>query len=569
MKQKIQRFGGAMFTPVLLFAFAGIMVGIATIFRNTQIMGPIAEPTTIWYKVWFMIEQGAWTVFNQLPLLFAISLPISLAKKQNARACMEAFVIYLTFNYFLSALLLEFGPQFGINFAAEVGGTSGLAMIAGIKTLDTGMMGAILVSAIVVFLHNKFYDIELPDYLGAFKGSAFVVMIGFFVMIPVALGVAVVWPKVQYGMIGLQEFFKNSGTGAFKGSAFVVMIGFFVMIPVALGVAVVWPKVQYGMIGLQEFFKNSGTIGVGAYVLLQKLLLPLGLHHFIYAPVLFDSVIVEGGTIAYWANHLNEFVNSTAPLIELYPMGGFSNGELAKVFGVIGVAWAFYSTAKPNKKKMVLAIMIPATLTSIMTGITEPLEFTFLFVAPVLYIVYSILAAVMAMVTLAFGIIGNFGTGLPNIIFMNIIPLFKNREMMYLTLLLLGIAFIFIHYIVFKFMILKFDYKTPGREDDEDEIKLYTKDDYNSKNNKGRISSTSGIDENLLIEALGGKDNILEISNCATRLRLAVADENLVKDLNTFKKLGAVGLVKSGKSIQVIIGLNVPKVRENIEMLIS
>uniref|UniRef100_UPI0026279725 PTS transporter subunit EIIC n=1 Tax=Terrisporobacter sp. TaxID=1965305 RepID=UPI0026279725 len=357
--------------------------------------------------------------------------------------------------------------------------------------------------------------------------------------------------------------------GAFKGSAFVVMIGFFVMIPVALGVAVVWPKVQYGMIGLQEFFKNSGTIGVGAYVLLQKLLLPLGLHHFIYAPVLFDSVIVEGGTIAYWANHLNEFVSSTAPLIELYPMGGFSNGELAKVFGVIGVAWAFYSTAKPNKKKMVLAIMIPATLTSIMTGITEPLEFTFLFVAPVLYIVYSILAAVMAMVTLAFGIIGNFGTGLPNIIFMNIIPLFKNREMMYLTLLLLGIAFIFIHYIVFKFMILKFDYKTPGREDDEDEIKLYTKDDYNSKNNKGRISSTSGIDENLLIEALGGKDNILEISNCATRLRLAVADENLVKDLNTFKKLGAVGLVKSGKSIQVIIGLNVPKVRENIEMLIS
>lgn len=522
MKQKIQRFGGAMFTPVLLFAFAGIMVGLATIFKNTQIMGAIAEPTTIWYKVWFMIEQGSWTVFNQLPLLFAISLPISLAKKQNARACMEAFVIYLTFNYFLSALLLQFGPQFGIDFAAEVGGTSGLAMIAGIKTLDTGMMGAILVSGIAVLLHNKLYDIELPDYLSAFKGSAFVVMVGFFVMIPVALGVALVWPKVQFGMIGLQEFFKN-----------------------------------------------SGSIGLGAYVLLQKLLLPLGLHHFIYAPVLFDSVIVEGGTIAYWANHLSEFVNSTAPLIELYPMGGFSNGELAKVFGVIGVAWAFYSTAKPSKKKMVLALMIPATLTSIMTGITEPLEFTFLFIAPVLYVVYSILAAVMAMVMLAFGVIGNFGTGLPNIIFMNIIPLFKNREMMYLTMLVIGIAFTFIHYFVFKFMILKFDYKTPGREDDEEEIKLYTKDDYNSKNNKKSISTAKGINEELLIEALGGIENIVEISNCATRLRLAVADENLVKDLDTFKKLGAVGLVKSGKSIQVIIGLNVPKVRENIEVLIS
>lgn len=523
MKQKIQRFGGAMFTPVLLFAFAGIMIGLATIFRNPQIMGAIAEPTTMWYKIWFMVEEGSWTVFRQLPLLFAISLPISLAKKQNARACMEVFVIYLTFNYFLSALLSQFGPTFGIDFAAEVGGTSGLAMIAGIKTLDTGMMGAILIASIVVFLHNKFYDIELPDYLGAFKGSAFVVMLGFFVMIPVAFGVALVWPKVQFAMIGLQEFFKN-----------------------------------------------AGAIGLGAYVLLQKLLLPVGLHHFIYAPVLFDSVIVEGGSIAYWANHLGEFAASTAPLIELYPMGGFSNGELAKVFGVIGVAWAFYATAKPEKKKMVLALMIPATLTSIMTGITEPLEFTFLFIAPVLYIVYSILAAVLAMVMLAFGVIGNFGTGLPNIIFMNLIPLFKGREMMYISMLIIGVIFTFIHYIVFKFLILKFDYKTPGREDDEEEIKLYSKDDYKSKNEVKELNTAlSSSNEELLIEALGGKGNIVEITNCATRLRLSVEDETLVKDTNTFKKLGAVGLVKSGKSIQVIIGLNVPKVRENIESLIS
>lgn len=522
MKQKIQRFGGAMFTPVLLFAFAGIMVGLATIFRNPQIMGPLADPGTIWYKAWFMVEEGSWTVFRQLPLLFAIALPISLAKKQGARACMEAFVIYLTFNYFLSALLSEFGTTFGIDFAAEVGGTSGLAMIAGIKTLDTGMMGAILISSIVVYIHNKFYDVDLPDYLGAFKGSAFVVMIGFFAMIPVAIIVAMVWPKVQFAMIGLQEFFKT-----------------------------------------------SGSIGLGAYVLLQKLLLPLGLHHFIYAPVLFDSVIVEGGSIAYWANHLGEFANSTAPLIELYPMGGFSNGELAKVFGVIGVALAFYKTAKPNKKKIVAAIMIPATLTSIMTGITEPLEFTFLFVAPVLYIVYSILAAILAMVMLAFGVIGNFGTGLPNIIFMNIIPLFKNREVMYLTMLVIGIIFTYIHYIVFKFLILKFDYKTPGREDDDEETRLYSKDEFKSKNDKDNLDENSACKEEALIEALGGRENITEITNCATRLRLSVVDESLVKDLNTFKKLGAVGVVKSGKSVQVIIGLNVPQVREKMEMLIG
>lgn len=525
MKQKIQRFGGAMFTPVLLFAFAGIMVGLSTIFKNPQIMGSMAEPNTVWYKVWFIIEEGSWTVFRQLPLLFAIALPISLAKKQNARACMEAFVIYLTFNYFLSALLAQFGANFAIDFSAEVGGTSGLAMISGIKTLDTGMMGAILISGIVVYIHNKFYDVDLPDFLGAFKGSAFVVIIGFFVMIPVALVVVIIWPKVQGGMIELQTFFKS-----------------------------------------------AGSIGVGAYVLLQKLLLPVGLHHFIYAPVLFDSAIVEGGTVVYWANHLNEFVSSTLPLKELYPMGGFSNGELAKVFGAIGIAWAFYSTAKPNKKKVVAAIMIPATLTSIMTGITEPLEFTFLFIAPLLYIVHSVLSSLLAMVMLWFGVIGEFGMGLPNIISVNIVPLFKGREGMYLTLLVIGVMFTLIYYLVFKYLILKFDYKTPGREDDEEETKLYSKSEYNSRKelNKKEEKLISGLsNEQALIEALGGRENIVEISNCATRLRLSVVDENLVQDLDTFKKLGAVGLVKSGKSIQVIIGLNVPQVREKIEVLIS
>lgn len=515
MKQKIQRFGGAMFTPVLLFAFAGIMIGLATVLKNPQIMGSIAEPNTIWYKVWFMIEEGSWTVFRQMPILFAVALPISLAKKQNARACMEALVIYLTFNYFLGALLTQFGPSFGIDFAAEVGGTSGLAMIAGIKTLDTGMMGAILISGIVVYIHNKFYDIELPDFLGAFKGSAFVVMLGFFIMIPVAIVVALIWPKVQGGMLLLQGFFKS-----------------------------------------------AGIFGVGAYVFTQKLLLPVGLHHFIYAPVLFDSAIVEGGVISYWANNLNEFMSSTVPLVQLHPLGGYSNGELVKVFGVIGIACALYATAKPHKKKMVAAIMIPATLTSIMTGITEPLEFTFLFVAPVLYAVHAVLSALLAMVMLAFGVVGEFGMGLPNIITMNIVPLFKGRESMYLTLLIIGLAFTLIYYIVFKYLILKFDYKTPGREDDEDEIKLYTKQDYNSK------KSSSLANEEALIEALGGRQNIVEVSNCATRLRLLVADESLVKDLNTFKKLGAVGLVKSGKSVQVVIGLNVPQIREKIEGLL-
>lgn len=517
MKQKIQKFGGAMFTPVLLFAFAGIMVGLATTCMNPQIMGDLANPESIWYKFWAMISAGANTVFNQLPVLFAVSLPIALAKKQNARACMETFVIYITFNYFVSEFLNQFGASLGFDFAAEVGGTSGLAMIAGIKTLDTGMIGAILIAGIAIYLHNKFYDKELPDYLGVFKGSAFVVMIGFFVMIPVAILIALVWPHVQSALLGLQGFFKA-----------------------------------------------SGAAGLFTYNLLQKLLLPFGVHHFIYAPVLFDNVIVDGGTISYWAQHLPDFVNSSKPLIELYPLGGFSNGELAKIFGVIGVALAFYKTARPEKRKMVVALMVPACLTAMMTGITEPLEFTFLFV-----VVYSVLSALLAVVMLLFGVIGNFGQGIPNIIFLNLIPLFKNHEMMYVWMLVIGVAFTAIYYFVFKFMILKFNYATPGREAVDEDAKLLTKDEYKALKDEKKSTGSDRFDVNGILSALGGGDNILEISNCATRLRLLVKDEKAVQSLEEFKKYGAIGLVKNGTSIQVIIGLDVPKVREQAELLLG
>lgn len=183
MMKNIQRFGAAMFVPVLLFGFAGMTVGFTILFKNQEIMGSIADPNGLWYKFWFIVEEGGWTVFRQLPLLFAIGLPIALAKKAPARACLESLVIYLTFNYFVSALLSLFGASFGVDFAAKVGGLSGLAMIAGIKTLDTGMIGAILISGVTVYLHGRFFYKRLPDYLGVFQGSSFVVMTVFFAML--------------------------------------------------------------------------------------------------------------------------------------------------------------------------------------------------------------------------------------------------------------------------------------------------------------------------------------------------------------------------------------------------
>ncbi len=512
--QKIQRFGGAMFTPVLLFSFAGIMVGLSTLFMNESIFGEIAADGHIWYRIWYMIQEGAWMVFRQMPLLFVIGLPIGLAKKQNARCVLEAFVIYVTFNYFLAAVLQFWGPMFGVDYLAEAGGTSGLAMICGIKSLDTGMFGALIISGIVVWIHNRYFDKELPEWLGIFTGSSYVVMIGFFVMIPVAF--------------------------VFAG---------------------VWPKVQAAIYTLQDLFKASGTIGVGLYAFCEKILLPTGLHHFIYAPFTLDSAVVPGGIEAYWALHLNEFANSTLPLKELFPAGGFELFGNAKVFAPIGITLAFYTTARKEKRKQVLTLMIPAALTAMLTGITEPIEFTFLFIAPVLFVVHALLCACINAVMYMAGVSGAFGNGLIAWLSLNWIPLGKNHWQTYVIQVIIGLAFSMVWFLVFRFLIKKFNFLTPGREEDNMETKLYTKKDYKEKNAAKEGSSYA----EQILTLLGGKENIIDVTNCATRLRVNVQDESLVRPEIEFKKIGAHGLSVNGKAVQVIVGLRVPKVREEFE----
>ncbi len=232
------------------------MVGIGTLCTTEAVLGSLAAPTSMWYLVWNVILQGAWCVFNQLPLLFVIGLPIGLAKKQAARCCMEALVLYLTFHYFVSTILAQWGTALGVDFAAETGGSSGLTMIANIKTLDMGMFGALLVSGLVIYLHNKYFDTELPDWLGSFNGSTFIFMIGFFVMLPVALLSVIIWPNIQHGM----QLFQN-------------------------------------------FVMTKGALGVWVFILLERLLIPFGLHHLLYSPFYYDNLVCPGGIYAYWATH--------------------------------------------------------------------------------------------------------------------------------------------------------------------------------------------------------------------------------------------------------------------------
>lgn len=528
MMQKIQRFGGAMFTPVLLFAFAGVIIGISTLCTTEIIIGDLAKEGTLWHGFWNMLLSGGWTVFNQLPLLFAVSLPIGLAKKQNARACMEALVLYLTFNYFLSTILEQWGSSFGVDFASEVGGSSGLAMIANIKTLDMGMMGALLISGISIFIHNKFFDKSLPEWLGVFQGSTFVVGIGFFIMIPMAFLAALVWPKVQNGM----EIF-------------------------------------------QHYVLSTGAVGVWVFVLLERLLIPFGLHHLMYAPFFYDNVVVNGGIYSAWAKMLPELAASTKDLKELAPFAAYTATGWSKIFGCVGIGMAFYKTANEQRKKEVLGLVIPIVLTAVLCGVTEPIEFTFLFIAPLLFAVHAILAASLSTIMYLFGVVGVFSGGAIEMASLNWIPLMANHASTYLKMLIIGIIAIFVWYFVFRFLILKFDFKTPGREIESEEVKFYSKKEFREKNASNQQKNEKVSKQSLnakkakdILHGLGGADNIEDFTNCVTRLRVNVKDPSKILDDSYFREIKTHGTSRNGKSIHVIVGMTIQQVADEFSKLL-
>ncbi len=521
IKETMQRFGAAMFVPVLLFSFSGLLVGLTIVFKDPNIVGPIANPDSFFYKIIVILEEGGWTIFRNMPLFFCLGIPIGLSKIAPERAVLATLICYLSFNYFIGAILGFWGPNFGVDFNQEVGGVSGLAMIAGIKTLDTSILGGILVGGIITAIHNKYYELQLPDYLGVFQGTSLVHMIGFFVM--VALAFATCW---------------------------------------------IWPPIQRGIEAMQGFLASSGPIGVWIYTFLERLLIPTGLHHFVYGPFIFGPAVVPNGIEPYWFQNVTEFVNSGLPLKEVFPEGGFALHGNSKVFGSVGIALALYATAKPDNKKKIASLLIPATLTAVIVGITEPLEFTFLFIAPVLFLIHSVLAATLAMCLYMAGVVGNMGAGLLAFITTNWIFTFKNYPELVFIHIIIGLSFTVIWFIVFRFIILKWDLKTPGREDDEETIKLYTKEDVESKKKTG--SQISFSDQALsFLSALGGAENIESVTNCATRLRVMVKNPDIVQSPNVFKEAKAHGIMKEGNSIQVIVGLSVPQVRTQFEKLLK
>ncbi|WP_312282878.1 alpha-glucoside-specific PTS transporter subunit IIBC [Pseudescherichia sp.] len=525
MLSQIQRFGGAMFTPVLLFPFAGIVVGIAIMLRNPLFVGEaLTAPNNLFAQIVHIIEEGGWAVFRNMPLIFAVGLPVGLAKQAQGRACLAVLISFLTWNYFINAMGMTWGHFFGVDFTAEATAGSGLAMIAGIKTLDTSIIGAIVISGIVTAIHNRYFGKQLPVFLGIFQGTSFVVILAFFVMIP---------------------------------CAWLTLLG--------------WPKVQLGIESLQAFLRSAGALGVWVYTFLERILIPTGLHHFVYGPFIFGPAAVEGGIQVYWAQHLQEFSQSTLPLKTLFPEGGFALHGNSKVFGSVGIALALWYTASPENRVKVAGLLIPATLTAMLVGITEPLEFTFLFISPLLFAVHAVLAATMATVMYAFGVVGNMGGGLlDQFLPQNWIPMFHNHASTVFIQIGIGICFTGIYFVVFKTLIERLNLKTPGRE--ESEIKLYSKADYKAA--RGHTTAPVAASQQVgqaagFLQALGGTANIESINNCATRLRITLVDMTKTQSDDVFKALGAHGVVRRGNGIQVIVGLHVPQVRDQLESLMK
>ena len=313
-----------------------------------------------------------------MPILFAIAVPIGFAKKEQARCAMEGFVIYMVFNYFIAGILTLHGSYFGVDYSQNAGAGTGLAMIANIKTLDMGMLGAIFIACISAYLHNHFYDTEIPDWLGIFKGLAFVVAVGFLVMLPMALLFCYIWPPIQHG---IEQF--------------------------------------------QFFLKTSGIFGVWAYTFLERILLPAGLHHFIYLPFIYGPAVCDGGIQAYWLQHLNDFATSAHSLRTCSPKAALPSTAVPKSSACPAQPWPCTIVLNRQKRKKVATLLIPATITAVLCGITEPIEFTFLFVAPLLYVVHAVLAATLSAALYFIGLSGNFGGGLIDCFVQNWIPLFR------------------------------------------------------------------------------------------------------------------------------------------------
>ena len=524
MKDKIfgvlQRVGRSFMLPIALLPVAGLLLGIGSSFTNETMLAAyglnsVIHPGTLIYTILDVMSQTGNAVFSNLALLFAMGVAIGMARKEKEVAALSGAVAYIIMNTAIQAMINAAG-------GVEAMPANSTTTMLGITTLQMGVFGGIVVGLGVAALHNKFYKIELPQVLAFFGGTRFVPIVS----------------SIVYLVVGIAMFY-------------------------------IWPVVQSGIAALGALVLASGYAGTFIYGLLERALIPFGLHHVFYMPFWQTAVggtaIIDGVTVTGAQNIFFAELASKSTTVFSVSATRFMAGKFPfMMFGLPGAALAMYQCAKPEKKKAAGGLLLSAALTAFLTGITEPLEFTFIFVALPMYAVHCVLAGLsfMLMHILNVGVGMTFSGGLIDLVLFGVMQ--GNAKTHWVWVVVVGAVYFVLYYIIFRFMISKFNYKTPGR-DDAEEVKLYTRADVNARNAaSGSVPAGNDPVSALIVEGLGGAANLSDLDCCATRLRCTVKDAALVKQ-DVLKASGASGVICKGNGVQVVYGPKVAVIKAKLE----
>lgn len=534
MKDKIfsvlQRVGRSFMLPIAILPVAGLLLGIGSSFTNattieTYGLTAILGEGTLLHNLLVIMNKVGSAVFDNLPLIFAIGVAIGMAKKEKEVSALSAVIAYFVMNTAINAMLTVTGQILDNGEIADTVLEGTIASVCGIQSLQMGVFGGIIVGLGVAALHNRFYRIQLPNALSFFGGTRFVPIIS----------------TIVYMFVGILMFF-------------------------------VWPVVQNGIYALGGLVTGSGYVGTLIFGLIKRALIPFGLHHVFYMPFWQTAVggtmevagqMVQGGQNIFFAQLAD---SANIAHFSADATRYFSGEFIFMIFGLPGAALAMYHCAKPEKKKAAGGLLLSAALACMATGITEPLEFSFLFVAPALFVVQVVLAGSAYMLAhimnVAVGL--TFSGGFLDFFLFGILQ--GNEKTSWMRVIPAGIIYFLLYYFIFKFMIRKFNFKTPGREDDDTETKLYTKADVNARRESAGAAGAACADpvSEAITRGLGGKKNISDVDCCATRLRCTVKNAELVND-SVLKATGASGVVHKGNGVQVIYGPNVTVIKSNLE----
>jgi len=523
MKDKIfsvlQRVGKSFMLPIAILPIAGLLLGVGSSFTNTTTLKTyglmsIMGPGTIMNIILTVMNQCGNIIFANLPVIFAIGVAIGMAKREKEVAALAAAIAFLVMHASISSMI-------NLNGGADAFMIGATTSVLGITSLQMGAFGGIIVGLGVAALHNKFYNIELPQVLSFFGGTRFVPIIS----------------ALTYLIVGILMFY-------------------------------IWQPIQSGIYALGYLVMNSGYAGTFAYGFIKRMLIPFGLHHVFYLPFWQTAV---GGTMVVAGHSVDGaqnifFAQLADPTTKHFSVSAtrFFTGEfIVMIFGLPGAALAMYRAARPEKRKEIGGLLLSSAITSMLTGITEPLEFSFLFVAPALFFVHAVLTglayAIAHVLNITVGL--TFSGGFIDLFLFGILQ--GNAKTGWLLIIPVGIIYFIVYYFLFRFLIQKFDLKTPGREADDEETKLYTKADYNKKKANEKKDSSEGMSQQITA-GLGGKINISDLDCCATRLRVTVNDSAKVKE-GILKATGAVGVMRKGNGVQIVYGPKVNIIKSKLE----